>query len=391
MIRIGFVASAFCTTSLLLAGTAGAFQDSIPAVKINPAPGAAQKAPADTAATLVIGDKAPALDVQHWIKGDNIADLGDGKPLNFEEGNVYVVEFWATWCGPCVRGMPHLSELQKKYKDYDVHIIGVTREELGKPVNFLAKTNADGLLNNDRMNYTVACDPDKSVNDDYMKAAQRNTIPTAFLVGKDGRIEWIGHPASMDDALEAVVTDSWNRAEFKTSYEEALRSERFTRQVRERMSAARKAGEWEQVLGILDEATEQFPNDMSWKMQRFTVLLENLDRGDEAYTAAKELAPLIWDDANALNSIAWTGLTLGTPDDRDLDCCLRFAKRANELTDNSAPAILDTLARAYWKKGERAEAIAIQERAVVHAAGTSFNEGITATLDAYRKEAMGDH
>lgn len=390
MIRTRLVASAFCTAGLLLAAPAGAFQDSIPAVKIKPAPGAQEKAPADAAPTLVIGDKAPALDVQHWLKGEHIENLGDGKPLNFKEGNVYVVEFWATWCGPCISGMPHLSDLQKKYRDYDVHVIGVTREELSKPVNFLTKTNADGNLNNDRMAYTVACDPDKSVNDDYMAAAMRNTIPTAFLVGKDGRVEWIGHPASMDDVLEAVVKDSWDRDAFRTSYEDAQRRDLFTRQMRSRMSAASRAGEWEQVLGMLDEAVEQFPEDPNWRMQRFQVLLENLDRGDEAYASVKELAPLIWDDPTALNTVAWNALTLGADDDRDLDCCMRLAKRANELTNSESPAILDTLARAYWEQGDRAEAIAVQEKAVVHAKGTSFDAGITETLDHYRRTVAGD-
>ena len=55
---------------------------------------------------LMPGMAAPKLDVKEFIKGSAI----DG----FQAGQVYVVEFWATWCGPCIRAFPHLSELQKE-------------------------------------------------------------------------------------------------------------------------------------------------------------------------------------------------------------------------------------------------------------------------------------
>src|SRR5262245_45990939 len=73
-------------------------------------------APAVPQATLKIGDKAPALAIDKWVKGTPVKA--------FEPGKTYVVEFWATWCGPCVATMPHISELQSKYKD-KVTFIGV--------------------------------------------------------------------------------------------------------------------------------------------------------------------------------------------------------------------------------------------------------------------------
>ncbi len=82
---------------------------------------------------LTIGDTAPPIDIAHWIKGDKIEE--------FESGKVYVMEFWATWCGPCRASMPHLSKLQEQYTDYDVTFIGVSDEDLQTVVSFLAPSS----------------------------------------------------------------------------------------------------------------------------------------------------------------------------------------------------------------------------------------------------------
>ena len=52
---------------------------------------------------LSVGDPAPGLDIDMWVKGEEVS---------IESGKVYVIDFWATWCVPCRRSIPHLSELQ---------------------------------------------------------------------------------------------------------------------------------------------------------------------------------------------------------------------------------------------------------------------------------------
>ena len=66
---------------------------------------------------LEVGSKAPALSINKWVKGNTV--------VGFEPGKVYVVEFWATWCAPCRRAIPHLTDLQKDLGPKGVTIVGI--------------------------------------------------------------------------------------------------------------------------------------------------------------------------------------------------------------------------------------------------------------------------
>lgn len=162
---------------------------------------------------LTIGSPAPALQVDHWI---TTGPSPLPTELKFEPGTVYVVEFWATTCGPCVQTIPHLAELQKRYTEQGLQVIGVTSEPLALVTPFLkreigqseSKKTAIGEV---AKAYHLAADPDGSIDLDYMLAAGILEIPMAFVVGKQGLIEWIGPPLELDDVVKAVLEDRWER------------------------------------------------------------------------------------------------------------------------------------------------------------------------------------
>ncbi len=353
---------------------------------------------------LTIGDKAPALDIEHWIKGDKIKE--------FEKGKVYVVEFWATWCGPCVQNMPHLSELQEKYAKKGVTIIGISDEKLDMVTSFLKKEYAsDKKIHDQRARYTLAADPDESSDKAYMKAARQMGIPTAFLVGKTGLIEWIGHPVELDDVLEKVVKDEWDAKSFKKTFEAQMQLESLLQ--KGDMEAAQKLladlvkadpdnlqfaqmqfmihmqmEEYDQALKVLDRVEKAEGEDAGVGMMRAHILCMKKDYEAAFKVLAKEVKAN-WDDSQMLNDIAWFLVADENLEKRDLKLALKAAERACELTDHSNAAILDTLARAHYEMGDLDKAIKWQTKAMESLGEDAgpMGGGIKETLDKYKREA----
>lgn len=141
---------------------------------------------------LTAGDRAPELSIDHFIKGERVDD--------FPEGKVTLVEFWATWCAPCIELFPHISELQEKYAD-DLVVINVTYEDLELATTFLEQPGYAEITR-----FRIAADPDGSMQRDWTIAAQQPTLPMAFLVDREGILRYVGDPRGMDRTLEHVIT-----------------------------------------------------------------------------------------------------------------------------------------------------------------------------------------
>jgi thiol-disulfide isomerase/thioredoxin len=140
-----------------------------------------------------VGALAPPLRLDTWLAGAPVPGL--------ERGKVYVVDIWAPWCGPCVGGMRHLSDLAKRYRDRGLVVVGMTGpDDYGS-----TRTAAEKVVREKRPAYSVAWDEGRRNYGVWMAVEKTQGWPFSFIVDRDGRVAFSGHPEKMEAALEKVL------------------------------------------------------------------------------------------------------------------------------------------------------------------------------------------
>ena len=328
--------------------------------------------------TLKVGDAAPKLQTGKWIQGE---------PVNqFEKGKAYIVEFWATWCGPCRASIPHLNEIHQKYKDKNLVVIGQNCFERDEALVAPFVKNMG-----DKMTYRVALD-DKSdgakgkMAQTWMEAAGQNGIPTAFLVDKKGMIAWIGHPMELKEkTIDDVLEGTFDVRKAAANYETARQNQAQLQTVWLGFMTALNQKKWDEAQIKLDEAEKLLPEEQRGNLdrQRLTILF---GKGDYpgAYKLASKISDAQKDNSMLQNELAWQIATDPNIKTRNLDLAETFANRAKAASQGQDPAILDTVARVKFMQGQQAEAIALQEKAVSLAEG-EIKTQLQKTLDSYKR------
>jgi thiol-disulfide isomerase/thioredoxin len=129
------------------------------------------------------GKPAPEFKVEKWIT--------QGEP-NRKDKTV-IIDFWATWCGPCKKLIPELAQWQREFKD-DLVVIGVSDEKAETVEDFVKHTT---------IGYAIATDPKRSM----MNAARPKGIPHVLVISSDGIVRWQGLTSGAPGSKPGEVVD----------------------------------------------------------------------------------------------------------------------------------------------------------------------------------------
>ena len=147
-------------------------------------------------AIILLLASIPALAVE---EGDQAPDftlpsIYEGRPdisLSGLAGKVVYIDFWASWCAPCLTSLPMYNDIYNRYRDQGLEVIGITVDDpIEDGLEFLADTPLD---------FPIPADPEGEVMDLYTVFG----MPTSYLIGRDGEVKLV-HMGFRDGDIEEI-------------------------------------------------------------------------------------------------------------------------------------------------------------------------------------------
>jgi thiol-disulfide isomerase/thioredoxin len=282
------------------------------------------------ASPLTVGDPAPPLVIEKWIRG--------GPGSHPQPGTAYVLDFAAPWCAPCLALLPHLSNVQDRFATRKVRVVAIfgpdTSGTTAEQVQALVAA-AGGTLRME-VAYDARDRREEPALDvfhgqtarAYLERAALDGIPASFVIDRAGRIAWIGSPSQVAGVVERVAAGTWDLKRAARQYQAGRAAEPRLLQFKAALAAGRTAPAMEEARQLV--------------------------AGPYA------------DDSSALRLIAGTLASAAQAGavGVDLDLALTAASRAEVLSEGADSAVLTTLARLHFLRGEAGQAVEVQRRAV---------------------------
>jgi thiol-disulfide isomerase/thioredoxin len=131
------------------------------------------------AALVAVAWPADATDGSPPAPEFKLANRAGGElSLSGLKGQVVMINFWASWCGPCRKEFPALDQIYSKYKPMGFQMVAINVES--------EKADAERFLGQTPVSFPILFDPDNKVSGNYGVSA----MPTTFLVDRQGRLRW---------------------------------------------------------------------------------------------------------------------------------------------------------------------------------------------------------
>ena len=302
---------------------------------------------------LEIGDNAPEIAIDKWINGG---------PVKIKEGNgqkIYIVEFWATWCPPCRKSIPHLSKLQTKFKDSGVVIVGISNESIEAVEKFAGNA---GFM------YNVGVDKDNQTTSLYREGEQG--IPHAFVIGKDGKIAWYGHPMDeMDIVIEQIISGKYDRKKAAKLCD-----------LKKRLGKAISSNDKNNLISIANKIIEINPRDQ----QAFGILSQIYVIEEDPKSYKKLCRKLVDSESKSSEMLSIVAEAMLTNNDlrfRDIEIALNAAESSNQIDENAQT--LELLGQIFFELGHIDKAIMHLKRALSMADGEYDQGKLEDTLSYY--------
>jgi thiol-disulfide isomerase/thioredoxin len=283
---------------------------------------------------LNIGDPAPPLHIRAWVKGAPVAA--------FEKGKIYVIDFWSTWCVPCLATMPHTTELQKKFAGKDVIVLGVTStDKFGNSEDSIRKMVEK---KGDLIGFRIGIDDEGTsakgyqgvfkgrTVEAYLGGASVPAIPATFVIDRESRIAFIGHPLEIEDVITKCIDGTWDFDAARVQRTARLEGQQLLGQLEKEIAS----GSFDAALTLCRRLVDELPHRESRIFAAVAGMMSDKD------------APLV---------------------KRDPDLALRAGRQAVELTKGTDPGALSVLASVQFARGETKEAIETMTRAVAQSEG----------------------
>jgi thiol-disulfide isomerase/thioredoxin len=301
----------------------------------------------------------------------------DGQSLTSKnlQGKIIILDFWATWCGPCMAEVPHMAKINDTLGPKGVQIIGISRDDnvaVMKPV-----IAAQGM----KWLHVHAA------SDQLAQMFGVNSIPRVFVISPDGVLRWTGHPARMDAPLAEVLA----------KYPPVLVDPKVVTAAREQLTEVDKKLEGGDAKGAL-KLMARVPEDASKDPEFAKAADETRARLDDA---AKEMLKAADDDAAAGKykeaaqrlrelSLSLSGLPVGEEAKKKLGAMMSKpeVKQAVEAAQKEAQAATALDAAKKLRDAKKHEQAYEQFKLAAKAfAGTPSGDDAAKAAKAYESDA----